>query len=79
MAENLYKMKAPPVPRQADYTGHTLWNVTHPNHGSVDVKARDMPGAIVTAASVWGERWQRYGFYAFCDVTRIKREAKNGK
>ena len=76
MAENFYEMKIGPIPKQADYTGHVVWTVTHPNHGSVDVKARDKAGAIVTAAAVWGERWQKYSFYAYCEVVR---RAKSGK
>lgn len=67
-------------PRQAEYTGHKVYDVFHPDHGGCTVIARNSYGAIVTAASVWGERWQRYGFYAYCETAEQKREAsKHGK
>lgn len=70
--ENPYELTPAKMPRQQDYTGHSCWTVTHPTFGAVDVLARDKAGAIVTAATVWGQRWQKYEFYAFCEVIRRK-------
>lgn len=64
-------------PRQLDYTGSKLYSVRHPSHGETKVRARNYAGAIVTAAAVWGERWQRYAFYAFCEVVEHKATTKS--
>lgn len=76
MSENPYKLKPEKMPRQAEYTGHSVWMVTHPTFGAVDVLARDMAGAIITASTVWGQRWQKYEFYAYCDVVRRLKSKK---
>lgn len=60
-------------PRQDDYTGHRVFSVSHPDHGGITVKARDEAGAIVTAARVWGVKWQAYAFYAYCVVNEVER------
>lgn len=48
-----------------------LFEVKHPDYGTIKVQAVEEVGAIVAAAGAWGVRWQSYGFYAFCDVFRV--------
>lgn len=60
-------------PRQDYYTGNRMFSVSHPEYGSITVKARDNAGAIVTAVSVFGVKWQKYSFYAYFDVHEIKK------
>lgn len=60
--------RAKQKPRFPDYTGSKLFRVKHPDHGEIEVVAPSVPAAIVTAASVWGRRWQKYEFYADCSV-----------
>ena len=66
-------MESNKYPRQPEYTGNKMFSVSHHSHGTVDVYAKTRAGAIVTAAAVWGERWQSYKFYAWCDVTEHKK------
>ena len=54
------------------YEGAKRFDVTHPAHyGSVTVAAPDKEAAIVAAANFWGERWQDYNFYAWCEVRAV--------
>lgn len=59
------------TPRYKDYTGNLAWKVKNPDCGEVTVIAPSMPAAIVTAASVWDKRWQKYDFYSNCEVKFI--------
>lgn len=47
-----------------------IYDVQHPKYGVVRVEAETEDAAIVAAAAAWGVRWQEYGFYAWCEVTR---------
>lgn len=76
--ENLYLIKNNSQrPRQDGYTGNTVWTVWHPGYGEIEVVARDRQGAIVTAAGAWCEKWQRYKFYAYCEVGRRGKRGKS--
>ena len=57
--------------RFEDYKGYKAWRVEHPNFGHADVLAPCEAAAIVTAAKKWGQRWQKYAFYPYCNVMKI--------
>lgn len=51
------------------YEGVKRFIVKHPGHfGELRVAAPDEASAIAAAGDRWGERWQDYSFYAYCDV-----------
>lgn len=64
------------TPRFKDYTGNRAWKVKNQDYGEVTVHAPSMQAAIATAASVWGQRWQEYDFYANCTADYIGTEVK---
>ena len=58
--------------RFEDYRGKKRYEVKHPEHKDALVAAApDFRSAIVAAAARWGEKWTRYGFYAYCSVRQI--------
>lgn len=61
--------KTKSTPRFEGYTGRKLWLVKHPDYAAIEVLAPSMQAAIVTAAAVWGRRWQDYDFYAYCETS----------
>lgn len=70
------KPKTEKLPSLPEYTGTKVYSVAHHAHGAVKVRARSYAEAVITAAMVWGQRWQDYAFYAFCDVTEHKKPKK---
>lgn len=72
MAGSTMKQKTD-YPRQDGYTGHRVFSVSHSDYGDITIRAREKNGAIVTAARVWGVKWQAYAFYAYCVVNEVKR------
>lgn len=55
-----------------DYGGKKRWYVKHPKYQQIIVAAPDDVSTMVAAAECWGERWQSYSFYPYCDVTICK-------
>ena len=52
------------------YRGRSRFTVSHPDYDTpLTVAAPDEISAIVAAAELWGVRWQRFSFYAYCDVS----------
>lgn len=52
-----------------DYQGKKRWSVRHPQHRKpVTVTAPTAAAAMVTAANLWGDRWQSVEFYAYAEV-----------
>lgn len=66
-------------PRYEGYTGNKIWRVRHPDHGEIEVLAPSKQAAIVVAASTWDRRWQKYDFYAWCEVSYCGTEKKQEK
>lgn len=63
------------------YDGRNKWTVRHPKHKkTLVVMAKDEACAIVAAAQYWGERWQAYSFYPYCEVMPYRGAAlENGE
>lgn len=56
-----------------NYTGRKRFEVEHPAHRRrIIVAAPNADSAIVAAAARWGERWQKYSFYAYCRVNEVR-------
>lgn len=61
------------------YTGRLAWTVSHPRHKKpLTVLAPKEEAALVAAAEYWGERWQSYSFYPYCEIfrTSVTKEKK---
>ena len=61
-----------------EYLGTRRYTVSHPEHsGTLLVAAPTEVAAMVAAAKKWGVRWQRYEYYAFCEVKMFKRKGED--
>lgn len=58
------------------YKGDKRWRVNAPSRAGITVAAPDEASAIAAAANYWGEVWQEYDFYAFCDVRPATKEER---
>lgn len=54
-----------------DYSGLTLWAVTHPAYRApVIVRAPNEVAALVAAANWWDTNWKRWRFYGNATVAK---------
>lgn len=62
--------KDAPDVRAEGYDGPKIFDVWHVRHGALLIAAPDETAALIEAAKIWGERWQKWAFYTSCIITR---------